>query len=333
MTKIVIDGLGADRGPDMVASACKAALEKRKFDLVVVGPEEAFKKELQDFGDRVEYINCEDLLENTESPARAIRQHKSSSLVQAFRRLNEEDCQVMLSAGSSGALLAGGYFITGRIPHVDRCPFMVSLPNARKGTALFLDAGATMDSSPKMLVQYAYMADTYARYALKRTDPKVGLLNVGSEEGKGDKRTLEAYKLLQGSDLNFAGNLEGQDLLATDCDIILADGFTGNVTLKALEGVIHLMVDKGKKVFYSQAKDKGMDPETMKVLKQEMGMFDLHQKGRGGAPLLGLRKPVYKAHGSSDAVAFANAIDEALDYAESGASEYIKDHFQEIEEE
>ncbi|MDD7433585.1 MAG: phosphate acyltransferase PlsX [Peptoniphilaceae bacterium] len=320
MTKIIIDCYGSDRGPSMVAEGVRLAREKRDFDCVLVGPESIMRTGLKDLTG-IEFCDTEEYITNEEAPVMAIRRRKNTSNVIALNRLNE-DGDVLLSAGSTGALMAGGYFITKRVPGMKRLCLAVILPNGNQGT-LLCDVGASMDTTPQILHQFALAASAYAREVMHIDSPRIGLLNVGTEEEKGDLRSTEAYQLLKNSDLNFVGNVEARELLIPPCDVVISDGFAGNVAIKTMEGTASVLMHVLKKALKS-------GPLTMlgallvkKALKQALKDYDYHQYG--GAPMLGTRKPIYKAHGNSTAQTFALAISEALNYAESGASQRIFD--------
>ncbi|WP_071705654.1 phosphate acyltransferase PlsX [Murdochiella vaginalis] len=324
MTKLIIDALGSDAGPKMVASAIRSALSHRAFSCVVVGPSSVLSPTLKDLR-QVEIVDTDVSITNDESPVFAIRRKKQSSLVLAFSRLNA-DGDVLLSAGSTGALLAGGYFLTKRITGMERMCLVPTIPHVNGGI-LLADAGATMDTTPAMLLQFAQISAAYAERALGKSQVKVGLLNVGQEAEKGDKRAVETHRLLEESDLRFVGNVEARDILFADCDVLVADGFAGNIALKSMEGTAKFALQTLKNVLYSNAKTKLGGLLIKKNLKQAFGALDY--RAHGGAPLLGARKAIYKAHGNSTAETFALAIAEALDFAESGVIETIAHRFAE----
>lgn len=323
MTKIIIDGLGADLGSAMVCDALKIALKQRKFEAVVVGPEKIFKDALSEYKEQLEFIDTEEYVTNEESPVFAIRKKKNSSIVLGLNRLNEDDADVILSAGSTGALLAGGYFITKRLQGFERACLAVIVPNPEGGTVL-LDCGATMDTTPEILCQFAILGNAYAKYTLHRDNPRIGLLNVGLEEGKGDRRTSTTYQLLKEMPVNFIGNVEARSILEAHCDVIVADGYSGNIALKSIEGTAKTVLSALKKGILSGIKTKIGGLLLKSVFKDVLK--DYNYKAYGGAPLLGIKKPLYKAHGNSSAETFALAINEALDFAESGMLQKISEN-------
>lgn len=318
MTKIIIDGLGSDLGPEMVREAVELARKKLDFSAVLVGPKEVFS-ELVEGDDQLSLIDTREAIDNNESPALAIRRKKQSSMVLGLQALNQEG-DVFLTAGSSGALLAGAYFITKRLPSFRRFALAPVLPNIHGGV-LLADAGASMDSDSLLLFHFAQAASLYASQVLKKDRPKVALLNVGTEAEKGDKRSQETYTLLAASDLNFIGNVEARDIFTQDMDVLVTDGFAGNVALKSLEGTAGFILKTMKEVFLTNTKTKLGALLVKKDLKEALGKLDY--RSHGGAPLLGPRKPLYKAHGNSTAETFALAIQEALAFAQSKMSERL----------
>lgn len=320
MSKVIVDALGSDAGPEMVADALADALGKESFSAVFVGPRSVYESKLSSCSSRVELLETDTFIENTEAPVIAIRRKKDSSLVLGLHRLNQ-DGDVFVTAGSTGALLAGAYFITKRLEGIDRCCLCVSLP-AQGGEVLIADTGATVDASPGVLLQFAKMTSAYARFALKKENPSVALLNVGTEEEKGDKRSKEAYQLLAQSSLNFTGNVEARSILEGPCDIIITDGFAGNVAVKGIEGTASFLFHKIKEAAYSSLSSK-IGAFLMKgALKDLLKTYDY--RAHGGAPLLGARKALYKAHGNSNAETFSLAIREALHYADSNMLDKLK---------
>lgn len=318
--KLIIDALGSDEGAVMVAEATKLAMERRDFDVVLVGPKNQMEPILSSYLGRIEWIDTNEYIANDEHPVLAIRRKKQSSTVLGLQRLNESDCDGFLTAGSTGALLAGGYFITKRIAGIERACLAAVIPNAAGGTVL-VDTGANMDTTPEILFQFGVMGAAYMSEVLGRDNPRVGLINVGAEPGKGDKRTQQTYELLKDSDLNFVGNIEARGLLDGNCDVLVADGFSGNVALKTLEGTAKTLFLEIKKGIYSSTKTKIGGALLKGVFKGVASTYDY--KAYGGAPLLGTRKPLYKAHGNSGAQTFALAISELLHYASSRVEEKI----------
>lgn len=227
--------------------------------------------------------------------------------------MEEEGYEGVLSAGSTGAMLATGLLISKRIPGIQRAALTVLLPTMGHPTVM-LDAGANMDCSKELLLQFAVMGDVYAKNVLGIESPRVGLLNVGAEEQKGNALTKEVYPLLQAAPLNFIGNVEARDLLNGVCDVIVADGFAGNIALKTLEGVAGYITSNLKNELMRSTRTKLgalLSKPALDALKSKMDY-----KSTGAAPLLGIRKPIFKAHGSSDRTAIANGIDKLVRFIE-----------------
>lgn len=322
MNKIVIDALGADLGPEMVAEGLALAWQEADdFEAVVVGPRARMIGVLQAYEAKIEWVDTSVLISNEEAPALAIRRKKEASMVQAFHRLNEADATALISAGSTGALLAGATFLTRRIKGVRRCCLAALIPTLTGRSSLVVDAGANMDTTPEMLFQFALMGANYACLGLGVADPIVRLLSVGSEAEKGDERVQKTRLLLEQSELTFAGNLEARDLLEGSCDVVVCDGFSGNILIKSYEGCAATLLGQVKETIHTNPWTKLGGLLLQKSLKQRLKKMDY--RAHGGAPLLGCRKAVYKAHGNSQPRTFALAIREALNYGSVHLEEAI----------
>lgn len=309
--KILIDTFGADEGSKVLVDGAVLALEKKEFTPVFVGDEKEIENHI---GGRIkdyEIIHTEEYISNDEEPVRAIRRKKDSSLVLAYNKLKEEGYDGLLSAGSTGALLAGGIFISKRIDGIDRPSLAAPLPTT-KGYTLLMDTGANMDCKPAYLEEFAIMGKVFLENVIHIDNPKIGLLNVGVESHKGNKLTKETYELLENSNLNFVGNVEPRDLFTGDVNILLADGFAGNVAIKAAEGVISLFKSEIKNIFYKSTKNKLAALAIKNDLSKELGKYS--SQNIGGVPLLGVKSYVYKAHGNSNDIAISNAILGLIDY-------------------
>lgn len=323
--KIVIDALGSDKGYEMIASGLAMAMKKDDtFKAVLVGPEnkikEILKEEKVDFS-RLEFIDTDVYIENEDEPVRALRKKKNSTTVLGLNYINNEGADGFISAGSTGALLAGSLFITKRINNVERAFLAAILPNGSKGMVL-ADTGANMDTSAQILYQFAQMASIYSERFLKISNPRLGLLNVGVEAGKGNKLSKETYNLLQASKLNFIGNIEAREVLNNACDILITDGFAGNVLLKSVEGTASTLIREIKSSIMSSFKTKIGGVLIKPAMKEVLAKYN--SKEYGGAALLGVKVPIYKAHGNSDAGNFRNAILEFIDLINSKVVEEIK---------
>ncbi|HEX6664509.1 MAG TPA: phosphate acyltransferase PlsX [Gaiellaceae bacterium] len=297
MTRVAVDAMGGDRGPDeIVAGALAAAADG--IVPVLVGP-----KSLDPRG--LELIEAPDVIAMDEKPAEAVRAKPLSSLVVACRALGEGRAEAVVSAGNTGAMLAASLLELRRIPGVRRPAIAVTIPSRRKPTVL-LDSGANADARPEDLLQFAHMGAVFAQEILGVADPVIRLLSIGEEPEKGNQLTLEAHELLAASELNFAGNTEGRDLLDGAADVVVADGFTGNVALKLLEGTIKGVLDAFREEITATATGKlgGLliRPAARRLRRR------LDPDTYGGAYLLGLRGLAVIAHGNSSRRAVTNAI-------------------------
>lgn len=330
--KLIIDLLGTDLGPKEVVLGVIDSLNNTNLNYILVGPEEIARQTIKEENadiNRFEFIDTNVYITNEEDPARTLRKKKDSSLVLGLNRLNEEG-EGFLSGGSTGALLAGGLFITKRIGSIKRATLMAPIPNAKGGVTLLADTGAVLDTTPEMLSQFASLGSIVARDYLKKSNPKVYLLNVGTEEGKGDLRTKEAYNLIKGNDkLNFMGNIESRDFLSGEADVIVADGFSGNIMLKSTEGAYSFIFSELKSALMSSLKTK---MGGMLIKSSLSGFRDKYDyKKVGAAMLVGVNKPLFKAHGNSNRLAIEHAIYQAEKFLEGNIIESIKKEFKDEE--
>ena len=319
--KILIDTFGADNGPKVLVDGAILALREKDFLPVFVGNEEEIEKLIDGRILQYEIINTDEYISNDEDPVRAIRRKKNSSLVLAYNKLKEEGYDGLLSAGSTGAILAGGIFISKRIEGIDRPSLATPLPTTGEYT-LLMDTGANMDCKPAYLEEFAIMGKVFLENVVHIDKPKIGLLNVGVESHKGDKLTKEAYELLSESNLNFVGNIEARDLFSGKVNVIVADGFAGNVAIKTAEGVISLFKSQMKEILYKSFKTKLAGLAIKDDLSKQMGKFS--SQNIGGVPLLGVKSYVYKAHGNSNDIAISNAILGLIDYINMDVIEKIQ---------
>lgn len=309
--KILIDTFGADEGAKVLVDGAVLALAKKEFTPVFVGNEKEIENLIAERIKDYEIIHTDEYISNDEEPVRAIRRKKDSSLVLAYNKLKEEGYDGLLSAGSTGAILAGGIFISKRINGIDRPSLAAALPTT-KGYTMLMDTGANMDCKPAYLEEFAIMGKVFLENVVHINNPKIGLLNVGVESHKGNKLAKEAYELLENSYLNFVGNIEARELFNGDVNVIVADGFAGNVAIKAAEGVISLFKSEIKNVFYKSLKNKLAALAIKDDLSKELGKYS--SQNIGGVPLLGVKSYVYKAHGNSNDIAISNAILGLIDY-------------------
>lgn len=286
-----------------------------------MGNEEEIEKLIDGRILQYEIINTDEYISNDEDPVRAIRRKKNSSLVLAYNKLKEEGYDGLLSAGSTGAILAGGIFISKRIEGIDRPSLATPLPTTGEYT-LLMDTGANMDCKPAYLEEFAIMGKVFLENVVHIDKPKIGLLNVGVESHKGDKLTKETYELLNESNINFVGNIEARDLFSGKVNVIVADGFAGNVAIKTAEGVISLFKSQMKEILYKSFKTKLAGLAIKDDLSKQMGKFS--SQNIGGVPLLGVKSYVYKAHGNSNDIAISNAILGLIDYINMDVIEKIQ---------
>ncbi|WP_432665143.1 phosphate acyltransferase PlsX [Wukongibacter baidiensis] len=306
--KIAIDAMGGDNAPSAIISGSILALKEIDSDIVLIGKEEIIKKELEknttDFK-RIEIVNADDVITNEDKPVQAIRRKKDSSMVVGFELLKKNDVDAFVSAGSTGALLAGSLLRIGRIKGIDR-PALAPIYPTKKGFSILIDAGANTDCKPRNLLEFGIMGSIYLEKVLDIKSPKVGIVNIGTEEGKGNKLVNDAYEIMRNTDMNFYGNVEARNIPDGIVDVIVCDGFVGNVILKLTEGVAMNLTSMLKDVFTRNTLSKIGALILKGGLKEFKSKLDYTEYG--GAPLLGVKRPVIKAHGSSNSKAIKNAI-------------------------
>ena len=322
--KILFDASGGDNAPLAIIQGALDAREEFKIDATLIGDEQNIRKVALDNNINLDFdiIDAKEVIENTDDPAKSIRRKKDSSIVKGLNLLKENEYDAFISCGSTGALLAGGIFIVGRIENVKRAVLPTFLP-AKDGKVLLIDSGANMDCDEELLLQFAKLGSSYLE-SLGNENPRVGLLNVGSEEGKGNAVTKKAYQLIKESDLNFVGNVEARDITSGNCDLVVCDGFDGNVILKNTEGIAMFLL----KAIQKSGLEIGIDQVQLKQLLGNT-MKSLDYKEVGGVSLLGLKNIIIKAHGSSDAKAIKNAVKSAIFTKEHKTIEIISDKFKE----
>ena len=322
--KLIFDINGGDNKSEIIKGAIEASNEF-DTDIILVGREDFIKENLQELDynkDKVEIVDAKENIENNEDPAFALRRKKDSSIVIAMTLLKEKKGDALISAGSTGALLAGGLFIVGRIKGIKRAVLPTTIPGMKSNT-MVIDSGANMDTSPELLLEFATLGEVFLKEYYKIDSPKVGLLNVGSEEGKGNSLYKETYKVLKDSNINFVGNIEARDIMNNEVDLLVCDGFDGNILLKSIEGVVDFAV---KNVFHSLEKSDLDDESKALFSKFLMTKFkNLDAKEVGGTILLGIDGNIIKAHGNSDERAIKNAAKYAISIVESNVVKKIKD--------
>lgn len=331
--RIVIDGMGGDNAPKSNVEGVVNAIKEYGVDLIITGDKDILEKEFSKYDfdrNKLEIVHTTEIIENEDKPVKAIRSKKDSSMVVALRLVKEGKADAIVSAGSTGALLAGGLFVVGRIKGIDRPCLCPAIPNVNKGMTIIADGGANADCKPRNLVDFAAMSNIYAKKVLGLNNPKIGLANIGSEEGKGNDLVKKAYEELKNIDINFIGNVEARDVINDCTDIIVCDGFTGNILLKSAEGVAMSVMNLIKETLLNSTKGKigaMLIKDDMKKLKSYMDYSEY-----GGAPLLGVNGGVIKAHGSSNSTAIKNAINQGIKFANGNVVEDIKEFIKTMEE-
>lgn len=329
--KIIIDAMGGDHAPTAPVEAGARATRELGVDIVLVGKRDVIERELAKYQfdkNRLEIVHADEVITNHEEPAKAVRAKKNASVVVAGRLLKEGKGDAMLSMGNTGALLATGLLIVGRSKGVSR-PALATLLPTDKGPKLLIDAGANTNCKDINLVQFAVMGSIYMKNVLDIDRPRVGLMSNGEEEGKGDALTKETYPLLQRAGVNFIGNIEGRDVMEGNADVITCDGFVGNVILKTVEGMGSVISKKVKGLFLKNMYTKIGSLFVAGGLKEFKKMMDYREYG--GAPFLGVKKPVIKGHGSSDAKAAFSAIIQAKKFVETNVIQNIEGHIGSME--
>lgn len=327
--KIIIDAMGGDHAPKEIVLGALQAAEEYKTEIVLVGRGEDVLNAMRAGGwdtlpAGVEVADAPDVVDMHADPTEVVKQHRTSSMVLGLKMLADGEGDAFISAGNTGALLTAATLVVKRIRGIRRAAFAPIMPIG-SGSVL-IDAGANAECTPEFLLQFGCMGSLYARKALHKPQPRVALLNNGTEDSKGDGLHKEAYRLLQEASgrglLHFTGNIEARDVLNDKADVIVADGFSGNILLKAVEGTAQYMGRQIKGIFLrSPASKLGyvFCRRGVKALQEQMDYRKI-----GGSMLVGITKPVIKAHGSSDAVAICGAIRQAMDAVNSGFCDEIR---------
>lgn len=334
--KIIVDAMGGDNAPEAIVAGAVMAAEEFKTDIILVGKGEDILKALEKQGIKtlpkgVEIAHASQIVEMCDSPTGVLKQYPDSSMVVGLKLLAEGQGDAFVSAGNTGALLTAATLIVKRVKGIRRAALAPVIPTANGGT-LLIDCGANVECTAEYLTQFAFMGSFYAEKVMGKTNARVGLLNNGSEESKGTPLQKEVYGLLkEASDagkLNFTGNIEARDVPMGAVDVVVADGFTGNVLLKSIEGVGLYMAGEVKKIFKKNIITK------LAALMVKSGLMDfkksLDYNEVGGTMLLGISKPVIKAHGSCGAYAMRSSIRQAIEVTEAGIVDAIKDNIDKI---
>lgn len=333
-TCIALDAMGGDNAPaEIVAGAVEAIEKQPSLKVFLVGMQDAVEKELikhQYDKSQIEIVNASEIIETAEPPVNAIRRKKDSSMVVGMKMVKDKKADAFVSAGSSGAILVGGQVIVGRIKGVERPPLAPLIPTA-KGVTLLIDCGANVDARPSHLVQFAKMGSIYMENVLGIPNPKVGIVNIGAEEDKGNALVKETFPLLkEQKGINFIGSVEARNIPCGQADIVVCEAFAGNIILKLYEGVGAVLVSKIKEGMMSTLRSKIGALLVKPALKETLKTFDASEYG--GAPLLGLNGLVVKTHGSSKAKEVCNTLLQCVTFKQQKINEKIKESIQMDEE-
>ena len=336
--KIILDGMGGDNAPDEIVKGAAIASKLVGHEICIVGDEESIKKALarHDYNEKsISIVHASEVITGDDKPVKAIRHKKDSSLVKGLMMVRDGEGDMLLSAGNSGAIMTGALLLLGRIGRVERPALGAVYPFLNEGTAgLIIDAGANSDCRPGSLLYFAVMGSLYCEKVLGVRKPKIGLVNMGTEPGKGSTALRETYRLLElareRKGLNFIGNVEGRDVPLGICDVILCDGLTGNVILKLTEGLGASIMGLMKKYFTSSPGAKIGALLLKPKLKAMVSAFNYNEYG--GAPILGVKAPVIKIHGSSNHEAVVSGIVKAVPYIENRVISEIEEMVFEMNE-
>lgn len=331
--------MGGDNAPrEIIKGAVRAASELAETDkdvtIGIIGPEELMNNCLKEngwTGSNIEVIDATEVITNDEAPAMAVRKKKDSTIVKALTMIKSGEADALISAGSTGALLAGGLVTLGRIKGIRRPAIAAWFPKMHNGgTTLLLDCGANVEAKPEYIFQNGIMGAMYVEGVKGIKSPEVRLLNIGAESAKGDELHKEAHRLLSSGSINFAGNIEGRDVAVTDCDVVITDGFSGNIFLKGSEGAVLAIMSKFKEKLQEGVKAKLGALLAYNKIKELKKLFDYAEVG--GAPILGLKGAVLKVHGNSGESEVYWAILKAIPYIRNNVTKMIEDAVTQNEE-
>ena len=329
--RIILDAMGGDHAPLAPVMGAVEAAKLYNAQITLVGKGEdildALKSQgINDLPAGLQIANADDVVDMHDDPAKVIHKRKNSSMVVGLKMLSDGEGDAFISAGSTGALLTGATLLVKRVKGIRRAAMGPAIPNKAGGKTVLLDCGANAECTPEFLLQFGVVGSVYAQKYLGIENPKVGLLNIGTEDSKGTQLQKDAYALLTNAAeqgvLNFVGNVEARDVPLGAVDVVVCDGFSGNVLLKSIEGTAMFMGSMVKKIFKKNIFTKLGALFCMSGVKQMKKLLDYRETG--GTPFLGVRKPVIKAHGSSDALAFRNAVKQAMDVAENNVADELE---------
>ena len=323
--KVIIDAFGGDNAPLEIIKGAVMGAEKFDVDVILVGKQDEIKRVMeknQISGRRAEIVNADEVFPMDGNPALAVKEGMETSLVKGLSMLAAGDGDAYVSAGNTGAMMLGASLIVKRVKGIRRAA-LASLVPCVGGNYLLLDCGATVEVSPEVLTQFGLMGSVYMEKVEGRPAPRVGLVNIGTEENKGTDLLRETYQMMKAAQYNFIGNIEGRELPMGGCDVAVADGFTGNVVLKVTEGMGFMAKHYLKDMFGKNFMTKGAALMISKGLRAVNSAMDYSTVG--GAPMMGMRKPVIKAHGSSKALAICNAVRQAVLYKKNNVIGIIEE--------
>ncbi|MHC2995346.1 MAG: phosphate acyltransferase PlsX [Candidatus Atribacteria bacterium] len=323
--KIAIDAMGGDYAPEEIVKGAVLALEERSLEIILLGNVEKIKEELTKYKfkkDNLSIINCKESIDTGEFPLNAIRAKKDSSILKGMSLLKNKVAAAFISAGNSGAVMAAALLELRCISKIRR-PAIASVLPTVAGKVIILDVGANVDCKPEHLLQFALIGSKYAKYVLNIKNPKIGLLNIGEEENKGNKFTQNAYSILNNANINFVGNVEGKDIFKGIVNVIVCDGFTGNILLKSSEGLAKMILTEINKRVISQL------PQNQEMDKLKQYFMELVKRTDyteyGGLPLLGINGLCFICHGRSKSKTIKNAIINASDFVDAKILEHLKE--------
>lgn len=334
--KIMIDAMGGDNAPGAFVEGAFLATKELNTDIVLIGKGELLLEEMARLGydtlpPHVEIANADDMVDMHDDPATVVKTRKNSSMILGLKMLSEGTVDAFISAGNTGALLSGATLLVKRVKGIRRAAFGPTVPTAT-GHAVIIDAGANSECTPEFLLQFGCMGSFYAKKALGLAEPRVALLNNGTEDSKGDELHREAYRLLKEAGekgtIRFVGNIEGRQVPMGDADVVVCDGFSGNVFLKTMEGTALFMAGMLKDIFKANIGSKVGYLLCQKGVKKLKKTMDYRETG--GTMLVGISKPVIKAHGSSDALAVLGAVRQAISVVESGICDEIRENVEQM---
>ena len=337
--RVIIDAMGGDHAPLAPVMGAIDGAKDFGAQITLVGREKQIRAVLKENGietlpEGVTIVHAEEVVDMHDDPANVVRKKKDSSMIAGLRMLSEGEGNAMISAGSTGALLSGATLVVKRVKGIRRAAMGPCMPNKAGGKTVILDCGANAECTPEFLLQFGIVGSLYAKKTLGVSEPKVGLLNIGTEDSKGTPLQKEAYALLTDAHkkglINFVGNVEARDVPLGAVDVVVCDGFSGNVLLKSIEGTAMFMGSLVSKMFKKSIISKLSAALVMKDIKAFKKLLDYREIG--GTQFLGIKKPVIKAHGSSDRLAFRNAVRQAMEAAEHDISADLEQHLAAIKE-